>query len=177
MRTISCAVFCLLLTAAFVVHAETRVALVIGNAAYTDAPLANPVNDAHLIATSLKQAGFQVTEYANLDLDHLRKAIQGFGDQLSAAGQKRAALVYYSPHGVQASGHNYLIPIGASLHREADLELQALDASVLVNIWRMRVQGSTSLCWMRAATTLSSTPRGHCARALRRWTRARASIT
>jgi formylglycine-generating enzyme required for sulfatase activity len=132
MRTTTWVAFCLLLTAPFGVHAEPRVALVIGNAAYADAPLANPVNDAHLIAASLKQAGFRVTEYANLDLDHLRKAIQAFGDQLTAAGQKRAGLVYYSGHGVQAGGHNYLIPIGASIHREADLELQALDASSLM---------------------------------------------
>jgi formylglycine-generating enzyme required for sulfatase activity len=122
----------LLLFAAFGVHAELRVALVIGNAAYTDAPLANPVNDAHLIAASLKEARFQVTEYANLDLDHLRKAIQAFGDELTVAGKKRTALVYYSGHGVQAAGHNYLIPIGASIHKEADLELQALDVSSLI---------------------------------------------
>jgi hypothetical protein len=65
-------------------------------------------------------------------LDHLRRAIQAFGDQLTAAGQRRAALVYYSGHGVQARGRNYLIPIGTSIHKEADLELQALDASTLM---------------------------------------------
>jgi uncharacterized caspase-like protein len=110
----------------------SRIALVIGNATYLDAPLANSVNDAHLIAASLKQVGFKVTEYANLDLDHLRKAIQAFGDQLTAAGEQRAGLVYYSGHGVQAGGHNYLIPVSASIHKEADLELQAVEASALL---------------------------------------------
>jgi formylglycine-generating enzyme required for sulfatase activity len=124
----------MLLLAAFRIEAaeQARIALVIGNAAYPDAPLANPVNDAHLIAASLKQARFRVTEYGNLDLDHLRKALQTFGDQLAAAGKEEAAFVYYSGHGVQAEGHNYLIPIGASIHKEADLELQALDASVVL---------------------------------------------
>jgi hypothetical protein len=49
------------LLAAFSIHAETRVALVIGKAVYTEAPLANPVNDAYLIVASLKQVGFRVT--------------------------------------------------------------------------------------------------------------------
>ena len=40
--------------------AETRVALVIGNSAYINAPrLPNPVNDASDVAASLKRSGFE----------------------------------------------------------------------------------------------------------------------
>lgn len=132
MRRLLCLAVCLLGAATAQAAEPPRLALVIGNAAYPDAPLANPINDAHLISASLRQAGFQVTEYTNLDLDHLRRALQSFGDRLSAAGARRAGFVYYSGHGVQADGRNYLIPIGATLHKEADLELQAVDASTLV---------------------------------------------
>jgi hypothetical protein len=135
MRTRPWVVACLLLTASFGVHAETRVALVIGNAAYTQVgQLTNPVNDAHLITARLRQDGFEVTEYANLDLDRMSKAIQAFGKQLTAGGQKRVGFIYYSGHGVQANGHNYLIPVDASPHREADLAFQAVDASAVMNL-------------------------------------------
>ena len=54
-----CALLWLLCSSAFA--AEQRVALVIGNAAYRVDPLDNAVNDARLVASSLKQAGFDVT--------------------------------------------------------------------------------------------------------------------
>ena len=40
---------------------ERRVALVDGNAAYTNQPLANPVNDATDVAASLRAMGFETT--------------------------------------------------------------------------------------------------------------------
>ena len=40
-------------------HAK-RVALVIGNAAYEQRPLSNPVNDAQLMERTLKELGFEV---------------------------------------------------------------------------------------------------------------------
>jgi uncharacterized caspase-like protein len=55
---------------------EQRVALVIGNAAYRVDPLDNPVNDARLVATSLKQAGFDVTLAENLDRRGLLGALR-----------------------------------------------------------------------------------------------------
>ena len=43
--------------------AEKRVALVLGNSAYQNvAPLANPVNDSARIASTLKDAGFDVVD-------------------------------------------------------------------------------------------------------------------
>src|SRR4051794_39183399 len=43
--------------------AQKRVALVIGNSAYTNVvPLANAVNDAAVIAATLKDAGFDVVD-------------------------------------------------------------------------------------------------------------------
>ena len=60
-----CALLWLLCSSAFA--AEQRVALVIGNAAYRVDPLDNAVNDARLVASSLKQAGFDVSLAENLD--------------------------------------------------------------------------------------------------------------
>jgi len=43
------------------VAAEKRIALVIGNSAYRDSPLRNPVNDAADMAEVLRDSGFAVT--------------------------------------------------------------------------------------------------------------------
>jgi hypothetical protein len=59
---------------------EERIALVIGNAAYRSDPLDNPVNDARLIAQSLKQAGFTVALQENLDRASLLNALRDFGN-------------------------------------------------------------------------------------------------
>src|ERR1035437_10777133 len=53
--------------------AETRVALVIGNANYPSGALPTPANDAGLIAQTLQAAGFDVTGVRDLDQDSLRK--------------------------------------------------------------------------------------------------------
>ena len=60
-----------------------RLALVIGNAAYTTVtPLDNAVNDAVLMADSLKKLGFRVTLVTNAKQGEMIKAISTFGRQL-----------------------------------------------------------------------------------------------
>ncbi len=56
-----------------------RVALVIGNSAYKDAPLANPVNDARLIAETLRGLGFEVIERTDVDQRSMRRFLRDFG--------------------------------------------------------------------------------------------------
>jgi hypothetical protein len=88
---------------------EPRVALVIGNAAYEDVPLTNPVNDAEDIARTLTQLGFDVTHKENLDQNSMKRAIREFGEKIRGGG---VALFYFAGHGVQVNGSNYLIPVG-----------------------------------------------------------------
>lgn len=109
--------------------AGERLALVIGNADYSgDAmtPLKNPVNDAALIADTLRQSGFSVETVLDADLRTLKGAVRDFAQRLSAAGEGSIAAVYYSGHGFQAGGRNYLAPIGADLKDEVDAEFEAL---------------------------------------------------
>jgi formylglycine-generating enzyme required for sulfatase activity len=128
MRTRTCVAFCLLLTAAFSSHAETRVALVIGNGAYDSGALANPVSDAQLLRDTLKADGFTVTYLANADRGQMVRAIQALGQQLVAGGKEAVGLFYFSGHGVQSEGHNFLLPVRASLQSTADLLPEAVDA-------------------------------------------------
>ena len=113
--------------------ADKRVALVVGNSAYVNIPrLANPANDARLMADTLRALGFVlVGGSAQLDLDesNFRRAVQSFGTQLQGAD---VGLFYYAGHGLQVRGANYLVPIGANPTREADVDFQLVDADLVL---------------------------------------------
>ena len=108
-----------------VYSAQNRVALVIGNGAYRNYPLRNPVNDARLMRNLLRKAGFSVTIVENARKNEMVNAIRSFGRSLRNSD---AALFYYSGHGNQYKGKNWLIPIGANVQRESDLEFEAVNA-------------------------------------------------
>jgi Caspase domain len=114
-------------------RADKRVALVVGNSRYQNvAPLNNPGHDATLIADTLRSAGFSlVGNGARLDLDKpaFDKAVQTFGNQLVGAD---VALFYYSGHGFQVRGENYLAPVSANLVKESDVDFQMVDVGVVL---------------------------------------------
>src|SRR6185437_12500916 len=109
-------------------------ALVIGNAAYQNAPtLPNPVNDGAVIATTLKDAGFDVVDSRHdLSAVEMRRALRDFSDRARDAD---IALIYYAGHGLEVDGNNYLIPVDAKLERDADVYDEGLSLDrVLVAI-------------------------------------------
>lgn len=83
-------------------------ALVIGNSAYQIKPLANPINDAHLIASSLEKIGFKVSVATDLNRKSLFSTVADF---TKALPKNSVALVYYAGHGLQIEGKNFLLPI------------------------------------------------------------------
>jgi formylglycine-generating enzyme required for sulfatase activity/uncharacterized caspase-like protein len=100
-------------------HAEKRIALVIGNAAYKNAAtLQNPRNDATDVSEALKRLGFETIVGLDLDRAGMEDATIKFA---RAAQDADVALVYYSGHAMQRRGINYLMPVDAGLHDEADL--------------------------------------------------------
>jgi formylglycine-generating enzyme required for sulfatase activity len=104
---------------------EQRIALVIGNGAYSSSPLKNPVNDATDLAAALKRTGFTVTLKKNANLQEMVESIEDFGNSLKRGG---VGLFYYAGHGVQVSSVNYLLPINARINKESDVRFQAVDA-------------------------------------------------
>ncbi|WP_428643864.1 LIC10280 family protein [Roseibium sp.] len=115
------------------VHAaEPRTALVIGNAEYSFAPLANSVNDAVAIAKALNKAGFDVILQTDASRDAMTKAIRDFGDKLKATGG--VGMFYYAGHGVQIKGENYLLPVSGDLPDEAAVKRQAITLSEAVEV-------------------------------------------
>jgi uncharacterized caspase-like protein len=100
---------------------EPRLALVIGNANYKEAPLATPLNDAGLLAQTLKDAGFDVTAGADLDQKALRRALRDFLAKAQQAGPNSVVFVYLAGRGLQYAGENYFVPVDALVQREADV--------------------------------------------------------
>jgi hypothetical protein len=105
---------------------DRRVALVIGNATYKNSPLRNPVNDSNDMAQSLKAVGFDVVQINNATLAQMREATRRFADKLALSD---VGLVYYSGHGLEVKGKNYLVPVNADITREYEVADQAFDAS------------------------------------------------
>lgn len=112
--------------------AEARIALVIGNGAYKDAPLKNPPNDAKLMAKTLRGLGFEVIERIDADQKTMRRAILDFGAKLEKAGGEAVGLAFYAGHGVQANGRNFLIPVGAQIDSEAAAKIEGVETSELL---------------------------------------------
>jgi formylglycine-generating enzyme required for sulfatase activity len=105
--------------------AASRVALVLGNGAYQNAALLpNPAHDAADIARTLRQVGFDVTEGIDLDRRAMVERIRAFSRKLD---HTEVALFFYSGHGLQVSGRNYLVPVDAKLERPGDLEFEMID--------------------------------------------------
>ncbi len=105
--------------------AQPRRALVIGNAAYADRPLANPVNDATGLAAALRRLGFDVTLHRDADKLTMERAIEAF---TQGASRGSAGLFFFAGHGVQIEGANYLIPIGAVFSAPVDVKNRAVSA-------------------------------------------------
>ncbi|MEM7405295.1 MAG: caspase family protein [Pseudomonadota bacterium] len=106
-----------------IANASNRVALVIGNAAYIDSPLRNPVNDARAMEARLRALGFKVTKLENATRDQMSNAVADFEEQLSSG---KTGLFYYAGHGIQVRGQNYLIPVDAVIESEARVRSQAV---------------------------------------------------
>ncbi|AZO16743.1 peptidase C14 caspase catalytic subunit p20 [Mesorhizobium sp. M2A.F.Ca.ET.043.05.1.1] len=105
-------------------QADRRVALVIGNSQYHEIPaLKNPDKDAEDVSNTFRLAGFDV--FVAKDLTKLQFEKE-FRNYLAAADGADLAIVYYSGHGFQIGGENFLIPVDASLKAAADIEVQAV---------------------------------------------------
>jgi Caspase domain len=105
--------------------AERRIALVIGNGKYENAGvLANPVNDASAIGALFKNAGFDLVDLRlNLGVVEFKRAVREFVDRAANAD---VAVVYYSGHGLEFGGVNYLIPVDAKLMSVLDVDDEAV---------------------------------------------------
>ncbi|MGA2612258.1 MAG: caspase family protein [Spirochaetia bacterium] len=118
---------------------EQRVALVIGNGRYQhNATLVNPPNDAADMAAALKKDGFTVTLLTDASRKAMEQAVRAFGNSLK--NPDAIGMFYYSGHGAQVEGENYLIPADADIQDADELAYNAVDAESILA--KMRSAGN-----------------------------------
>ncbi len=67
-----------------------------------------------------------MTAATDLDKTSTSRAIRFFTNQISGKPDNTVALVYYAGHGLQVDGENFLIPVDATVSREADVPLETM---------------------------------------------------
>src|SRR6188472_374722 len=107
--------------------AQRRVALVMGVWQYDSPNLPNLPgieDDVKRFAAGLKQLGFEVEVSSNPTMSEAKNVIDQFGEKLKQP--ETVGLFYFSGHGSEHGGENYLIPRKANLKSAADLGEEAV---------------------------------------------------
>jgi len=108
---------------------QKRVALVIGNSDYKVGPLQNPAHDAEDISDVLRTLGFAVQTKTNVNQPQMEEAVDKFVQEIQNGD---VALFYFSGHGIQVRGDNYLIPLGDSIKSETDVRYKTVNAGLIL---------------------------------------------
>lgn len=112
-------------------HQQKRVALVIGNAEYEkNARLFNTVNDARAMSETLKELGFEVETILDGGYEDIKNAIYAFGSKIRDVD---VSMFYYSGHGLEIDGVNYLVPVDAHLESTLDVKLKTIPLTGVLN--------------------------------------------
>ena len=88
------------------------------------------MNDAKDVTSTLRDIGFQVTLVLDADKRTIDEAVEAFSRRLGAG---EIGLFYFSGHGVQVEGENYLVPINARLNRQGDAQYDAVPLGKVIN--------------------------------------------
>jgi len=99
-----------------------RKALVLGNTAYTPPRQAIPSSrkNAADVGSALTELGFQVRLETDQGTQTMRDLIQGFFGELRASPQRALAVFYYTGHGIQHRGENYMVASDVALDQRID---------------------------------------------------------
>lgn len=125
--------------AASLVFSEAKNALLIANAAYPNAPLGTPLQEARGLKQTLERLNFKVTLVENADISAMEKAVNDFGYLLKSRGG--IGFFHYGGHAVQISGKNYLIPARTDISNETQIKRLSLDLDELME----NMQGDTNI--------------------------------
>ena len=112
--------------------ADSRYALVIGNAKYPDSesPLKEPINDMRSMADELKRAGFDVTAGENMSGDAMRRAINGLYDKIKPGS---VAMIFFSGYGIQSGRQSFMIPVDSAIWDEKDVRRDGVSLDTVLS--------------------------------------------
>lgn len=99
---------------------------------------------------SLKDLGFDVKCFHDLNNHELSQCIYNFGQELD---NYDVGLFFYAGHGVEVNGANYLIPIDATTKSTASIAANSVNILLLMN-WLSSYQNKTNIVILDACRTL-----------------------
>jgi len=122
-------------------RAESRLAFVVGNDDYRNVtPLQKAANDARAVSQGLQQLGFRVTRGENLTW---RDFVERFSLFETSIQPGDITFLFYSGHGIEIDGANYLIPVDVpKVAPEQQSLLKDMSISTDSLIQRMKARGA-----------------------------------
>lgn len=132
-----------LATAPLAVHAESRIALVVGIGKYEHAQtLRNPPNDAIAVAKLLEGLGFEVTTALDADQESLGHAVAAFEQN---SQNSDVALFYFAGHGIQLQGRNFLLSSTAKVSNPHAIGREGLELDKIMEMMGENSQTSIAI--------------------------------
>jgi hypothetical protein len=123
--------------------AQNRLAFVVGNDAYQNIDmLKKAVNDARSMANGLQQLGFRVVLAENLTRRDFIARLNAFENSVQTGD---IVFLFYSGHGVELDGANYLVPIDApkvSPQQQSLLKDESVSTDNIIQ--RLKARGTRS---------------------------------
>jgi len=110
----------------------SRLALIIGNGNYPDAaaPLSQPINDAHDLASILRGNGFDVDVVEDATRDDMHRAV---GRLQGKIRPDSVVLLFFGGYGVQVGRESFMIPVDAAIWKEADVRRDGLSVEQVLD--------------------------------------------
>lgn len=110
---------------------ESRIALIMGNDKYQYVDtLTNAVADAKALRNEMAERKFDIVSKYNADRDSMNNAIDEFLGKLTT---NTVGMIFYSGHGVQIDGTNYLIPVDMKVSSEGHIKHNGINLTQLLN--------------------------------------------
>ncbi|MBR0726521.1 caspase family protein [Bradyrhizobium manausense] len=117
----------------------SRLALVIGNGHYPDAsaPLAQSINDARALSSTLRKNGFDVDMVEDASKDDMVRAVNRLKSRIK---RDTVVMLFFGGYGVQAGRESYMLPVDAVIWKESDVRRQGVSIEGVLDM--MKQQGA-----------------------------------
>lgn len=114
-----------------------RLALIIGNGHYPDAaaPLAQPINDARTLSTALRSEGFDVDVVEDATKDDMFRAVERMKAKIRP---DTVVMLFFGGYGVQVGRESYMIPVDATIWKEADVKRTGVSVESVLDAMKER---------------------------------------
>jgi len=120
-----------------IVGGSSRLALIIGNGHYPDAaaPLAQPINDARTLSSALRREGFDVDVVEDATKDDMFRAVERMKAKIRP---DTVVMLFFGGYGVQVGRESYMIPVDATIWKEADVKRTGVSVESVLDAMKER---------------------------------------